>query len=94
MSRRVVITGIGIYSCIGKNLTEVKDSLYKGKSGIIYEAERKPLGYRSALTGYVDLPDLKPFLSRRDVLVCTNLQCTLTWQPKKRWKMQNLILIF
>lgn len=66
MSRRVVITGIGIYSCIGKNLAEVKDSLYKGKSGIIYEAERKPLGYRSALTGYVDTPDLKPFLSRRE----------------------------
>ena len=31
--RRVVITGMGIYSCIGKNLSEVTDSLYNGKSG-------------------------------------------------------------
>jgi len=27
---RVVITGMGIYSCIGKNLDEVKESLYTG----------------------------------------------------------------
>ena len=33
--RRVVITGMGIYSCIGKNLSEVKESLYNGKSGIV-----------------------------------------------------------
>lgn len=65
MERRVVITGIGIYSCIGKNLSEVKDSLYHGKSGIIYQPERKAFGYRSALTGFVEDPDLKPFLSRR-----------------------------
>src|ERR1044071_5423870 len=65
MERRVVITGIGIYSCIGKNLSEVKDSLYQGKSGIIYQPERKAFGYRSALTGFVEDPDLKPFLNRR-----------------------------
>ena len=34
---RVVITGMGIYSCIGKNLQEVKQSLYNGKSGIIFD---------------------------------------------------------
>ncbi len=34
MERRVVITGMGIYSTLGKNLDEVKDSLYNGKSGI------------------------------------------------------------
>lgn len=66
MNNRVVITGIGIYSCIGKNLSEVKESLYKGKSGIIYEAKRKEEGYRSALTGFVEDPDLKPFLGRRE----------------------------
>ncbi|MBK5285378.1 MAG: beta-ketoacyl-[acyl-carrier-protein] synthase family protein, partial [Bacteroidia bacterium] len=65
MERRVVITGIGIYSCIGKNLSEVKESLYHGRSGIIYQPERKEFGYRSALTGFVEDPDLKPFLSRR-----------------------------
>ena len=38
---RVVITGLGIYSTIGKNLNEVKDSLYNGKSGIVLNHERK-----------------------------------------------------
>ena len=65
MENRVVITGIGIYSCLGENLTEVKESLYKGRSGIIYDAPRKDMGFRSALTGMVKDPDLKPFLTRR-----------------------------
>jgi len=63
--QRVVITGYGIYSCIGKNLDEVTDSLYHGKSGIIYDAVRKDFGYRSALTGFVDEPQLKGMLDRR-----------------------------
>ena len=62
---RVVITGMGIYSCIGKNLDEVKDSLYQGKSGIVLDQERKEFGYRSGLTGYVERPDLKGLLDRR-----------------------------
>ncbi|RKR14514.1 3-oxoacyl-[acyl-carrier-protein] synthase-1 [Maribacter vaceletii] len=63
--RRVVITGMGIYSCIGKNLDEVKSSLYEGKSGIAFDQEREDLGYRSPLTGMVDTPNLKKVLSRR-----------------------------
>ena len=63
---RVVITGMGIYSCIGKNLTDVLQSLYEGRSGIILDPERKELGFRSALTGFVETPDLKNFLHRRD----------------------------
>jgi 3-oxoacyl-[acyl-carrier-protein] synthase-1 len=62
---RVVITGMGIYSCIGKNLEEVRDSLYKGKSGIILDPVRKAYGYRSGLTGFVERPDLKGILDRR-----------------------------
>ncbi|HEY1166803.1 MAG TPA: beta-ketoacyl-[acyl-carrier-protein] synthase family protein [Chitinophaga sp.] len=62
---RVVITGMGIYSCIGKSLEEVKDSLYHGKSGIVVDPERKAFGYRSALTGHVQRPDLKGLLDRR-----------------------------
>ena len=62
---RVVITGMGIYSCIGKNLDEVKESLYKGKSGIILDPVRKEYGYRSGLTGFVDKPELKGKLDRR-----------------------------
>lgn len=63
--KRVVITGMGIYSCIGKNLDEVKTSLYEGRSGIVYDQERADFGYRSPLTGAVDAPELKPFLTRR-----------------------------
>ena len=62
---RVVITGMGIYSCIGKNLDEVRDSLYNGKSGIILDPVRKEYGYRSGLTGFVDKPELKGKLDRR-----------------------------
>ena len=62
---RVVITGLGIYSCIGYDLEEVKRSLYAGKSGIIYSPERKDFGYASALTGFVDRPNLKGKLDRR-----------------------------
>ena len=63
--KRVVITGMGIYSCIGKNLDEVKDSLYNGKSGIGIDPVRKELGYFSALTGILERPDLKKLLDRR-----------------------------
>ncbi len=62
---RVVITGIGIYSCIGKNTEEVKDSLFIGKSGIVLDPIRKEFGYRSGLTGVVEKPDLKKMLDRR-----------------------------
>jgi 3-oxoacyl-[acyl-carrier-protein] synthase-1 len=65
MNRRVVITGIGIYSCIGTNAEEVLDSLYKGKSGIIVDETRKDYGYRSLLTGHVERPSLKGKLERR-----------------------------
>jgi len=65
MKRRVVITGMGIYSCIGKNLEEVAKSLYAGKSGIGVDMLRKEYGYRSPLTGIVEAPVLKGVLDRR-----------------------------
>jgi len=65
MENRVVITGMGIYSCIGTSLEEVKDSLYQGKSGIVLVDERKEFGFRSGLTGVVPKPDLKNLLNRR-----------------------------
>ncbi|MDY5075643.1 MAG: beta-ketoacyl-[acyl-carrier-protein] synthase family protein [Paludibacteraceae bacterium] len=62
--KRVVITGMGIWSCLGHNLDEVRDALYNGKSGIIFDPVRKEMGFRSALTAKVDMPDLKKELSR------------------------------
>jgi 3-oxoacyl-[acyl-carrier-protein] synthase I len=62
---RVVITGMGIYACIGQNLGAVRDSLYQGKSGIGIDPLRKEMGFRSALTGILPRPELKELLSRR-----------------------------
>lgn len=62
---RVVITGIGIYSSIGKNIMEVKESLYEGRSGIFLDPARKSFGYQSALTGKLERPVLKGILDRR-----------------------------
>jgi len=63
--KRVVITGMGIYSSLGANLEETRKSLYEGKSGIIFSPERKEFGFRSALTGFVERPNLSKILSRR-----------------------------
>ena len=62
--RRVVITGMGIYSCLGTNLEDVRLSLYQGKSGIVADPARHELGFRSILTGKVPMPDLKKVLDR------------------------------
>ncbi|MBP5370472.1 MAG: beta-ketoacyl-[acyl-carrier-protein] synthase family protein [Bacteroidales bacterium] len=71
--KRVVITGIGIYSCLGKNLDEVAKSLYAGKSGIGIDPMRTEYGYRSPLTGIVERPNLKGVLDRR-ARVCLSEQ--------------------
>ncbi len=63
--KRVVVTGIGIYSCLGKNIDEVAKSLYEGKSGIGIDPMRTEYGYRSPLTGIVERPQLKGVLDRR-----------------------------
>jgi 3-oxoacyl-[acyl-carrier-protein] synthase-1 len=56
---------MGIYSTIGNNLDEVRDSLYSGRSGIGLDLSRKELGFRSALTGVLERPQLKGLLDRR-----------------------------
>ena len=62
---RVVITGMGIWSCLGKNIKEVEESLRAGRSGIVNDPERLKYGYQSGLTGYVERPKLKGILERR-----------------------------
>lgn len=63
--RRVVITGIGIWSCLGNNVDAVRQSLYEGRSGIGIDEARKDYGYQSTLTGIVEKPVLKGLLDRR-----------------------------
>ena len=63
--KRVVITGMGIWSCLGTSIEEVKESLYTGKSGIGLDQDRLDYGFRSGLTGIVERPQLKGVLDRR-----------------------------
>lgn len=51
---------------MGKNTEEVRDALHAGKSGIGLDPARKEAGYRSALTGMLERPDLKKLLGRRE----------------------------
>ena len=62
--RRVVITGIGIVSSIGNNLTEVRDSLFNGKSGIIKADDYKEMNFRSHVKGNVNI-DLDSLIDRK-----------------------------
>lgn len=65
MSRRVVITGMGIWSCLGTDLEQVAASLREGRSGIHVDEGRHEYGYQSALCGKVEKPVLKGLLDRR-----------------------------
>lgn len=60
----MVVTGMGIVSSIGKNKTEVLDSLKSGKSGIEYFAEYEELGFRSHVHGAIHL-DLDSLIDRK-----------------------------
>ena len=65
MTRRVVITGMGIWSCLGNNKEEVEVSLREGRSGIGIDPMRIECGFRSPLTGIVEQPQLKGKLDRK-----------------------------
>lgn len=53
--RRVVVTGMGIISCLGNSLDEVTNSLKTGKSGIRFSETYKELGFRSQICGAPDV---------------------------------------
>ncbi len=63
--RRVVVTGMGIWSCIGQDLQTVTESLRQGRSGIIFDPKRIEYGLHSGLVGNVPRPNLKPLLPRK-----------------------------
>ncbi|NVJ59314.1 MAG: beta-ketoacyl-ACP synthase I [Gammaproteobacteria bacterium] len=64
--RRVVITGMGIVSCLGNNVDEVTESLKAGKSGIRFKEIYKEKGLRSQVAGWPDL-DIKDHIDRKVV---------------------------
>jgi len=63
--KRVVVTGMGIWSCIGQDLQTVTNSLKQGKSGIVFDARCIEYGLQSGLIGDVPSPNLKPYLVRK-----------------------------
>ncbi len=63
--KRVVVTGMGIWSCIGQDLQTVTESLRQGRSGIIFDPKRIEYGLQSGMVGKVPCPDLKPLLPRK-----------------------------
>ena len=62
--RRVVVTGMGIVSCIGNNAQEVIASLREGKSGIETDPQHVELGFRSQVSGRPKI-DLDAAIDRR-----------------------------
>ena len=62
--RRVVVTGMGIVSSIGADVTEVLDSLKTGRSGIAYQPEYEEMGLRSRVEGSIDI-DLDAAIDRK-----------------------------
>ena len=64
--RRVVVTGLGIVSCIGNDRNTVLDALQNGRSGIRYQPDYEEKGFRSLVAGRVDI-DFKDFIDRKQL---------------------------
>ncbi len=64
MTRRVVVTGIGIVSCIGNNQDEVTQSLKDGKSGIVFSEKYAEVGFRSHVEGRPNI-DIAAMVDRK-----------------------------
>jgi len=62
--KRVVITGLGIVSCLGNDKEAVTESLRNGKSGIRFQEEYKEMGMRSHVAGSIDI-DLGEHIDRK-----------------------------
>ena len=62
--KRVVVTGMGIVSCLGNNISAVTESLRAGRSGISRQPEYEEMGFRSHIAGQVDI-DLKEHIDRK-----------------------------
>jgi 3-oxoacyl-[acyl-carrier-protein] synthase-1 len=62
--RRVVITGIGVVSCLGNNKQDVTASIREGRSGIVANEKFQEMGLRSNVSGSVDI-DIKDHIDRK-----------------------------
>jgi len=66
MNRRVVVTGLGVVSCLGNDADSVSKSLYEGRSGIKTHQEQIDIGMRSHVAGAPTI-DVKEFIDRKQL---------------------------
>lgn len=66
MHRRVVITGMGIVSCLGNDVATVTSALREGKSGIRRSEEQAEIGMRSQISGAPQI-DVKEYIERKQL---------------------------
>lgn len=62
--RRVVVTGLGITSCLGLDAATVTESLRNGQSGIRFKQDYADMGFRSHVAGTIDI-DFKEYIDRK-----------------------------
>lgn len=62
--RRVVVTGLGITSCLGLDAATVTESLRQGRSGIRFKQDYADMGFRSHVAGTIDI-DFKEYIDRK-----------------------------
>lgn len=62
--KRVVVTGMGIVSCLGNDKTAVLDALRAGRSGIKFQEAYKEMGLRSHVAGSIDI-NLSELIDRK-----------------------------
>jgi len=65
--KRVVITGMGIWSCLGTDLDSVTQNLKIGHNGIVSDPNRSAYGFHCPLVGNVPKPDVKSILPNRRI---------------------------
>jgi len=65
--RRVVITGLGIVSCIGNSQSEVLDSLLNTKSGIVFSEDHKKYNFRSQVVGNIKNLNISDHIDRKQI---------------------------
>ena len=66
MGKRVVITGLGIVSCLGNDADTVSKSLYEGRSGITVNQEQIDIGMRSHVSG-CPIIDIETHIDRKQL---------------------------
>jgi len=64
MHERVVVTGLGIISCLGNDAASVRDALFEGRSGISLRQDHVEAGMRSQIAGTPQI-DLSEHIDRK-----------------------------